>query len=782
MKGILSMRAKRILWILNHKTLMKFEVPLLRELGYEVYIPKKPPFDISIDVDWESDKLLSVPQEDLDVLNGFDFYVDNMTPDVAAIINKYFDIVMFIHIPRTIESMVDWFKGMLVLRAYGRLECEGSYTDVIMSSLGLGYFKKIEALGSRFVFSESYKGLSDIECEFFRNHTLYMPIGMPDEKHDSEWVNTQRKVLFVCPNIKAGSSIHEKRYEIFKRDFKKIPYSIAGGQMVNITNDPNVLGYLRQEEYDSLFLSYSCVYYDSTEKNSISFVPFEAVKFGIPLLFMAGGLLDKLGGKSLPGRCTSVTEARNKAQRLVKGDAKFAEKIRHTQKVLLEKFSMQYAIPFWKSSLNRAEKNLPDTLVPLFGRKKRRLCVMLSEGYTGGVLDYTIRVIEAIKRGIDKAHDDVELVFAPIDSPNFKDNDYFKPIRNMDIPIRPFTFKSISRQNAEETVKIMGVDHKFTEEKYCLPCDGINYFSDCDSILLTCDRVPENVLFLQPYGVIAHDYIQRLNPSIFPETYSDAPILALVRNAKAVFTSTPVTKAHLIQYAGVKEENAHIIPVPFSVFRSRFDNASAPPMIDKDYFLWSTNTNKHKNHKVALDALSLYYANGGHLMCIVTGANTELFSPQAKISNDNPYASPYVLDIAKIIKNNKKLKSNMRFMGNLPKLQYMNILRNAQFLIHPGAADNGNGTAFDAAYEGVPTISSDYAPMRFYNQYFSLNMLFFDYTDAEALAEQLFYMEDHLLEIKNALPTRSQLEKQMVSSDEIYTNIYQIIKTNLAIT
>ena len=38
---------RRLLWIVNHQTLMAAEVPILRSLGWEVFIPKLVPDDVS---------------------------------------------------------------------------------------------------------------------------------------------------------------------------------------------------------------------------------------------------------------------------------------------------------------------------------------------------------------------------------------------------------------------------------------------------------------------------------------------------------------------------------------------------------------------------------------------------------------------------------------------------------------------------------------------------------------------------------------------------------------
>ena len=55
---------KRALWLINHTTLRKFEVPLLTELGYEVYLLKSFPYDegnLSASVDYSYDATLTIP-------------------------------------------------------------------------------------------------------------------------------------------------------------------------------------------------------------------------------------------------------------------------------------------------------------------------------------------------------------------------------------------------------------------------------------------------------------------------------------------------------------------------------------------------------------------------------------------------------------------------------------------------------------------------------------------------------------------------------------------------
>ncbi len=57
---------KRLLWIVNHQTLMAAEVPILRSLGWEVFVPKLTPNDPSYrsaGFSHEYDRALALPTE-----------------------------------------------------------------------------------------------------------------------------------------------------------------------------------------------------------------------------------------------------------------------------------------------------------------------------------------------------------------------------------------------------------------------------------------------------------------------------------------------------------------------------------------------------------------------------------------------------------------------------------------------------------------------------------------------------------------------------------------------
>ena len=101
-------------------------------------------------------------------------------------------------------------------------------------------------------------------------------------------------------------------------------------------------------------------------------------------------------------------------------------------------------------------------------------------------------------------------------------------------------------------------------------------------------------------------------------------------------------------------------------------------------------------------------------------------------------------------------------------------MKNAKFFMHPGFIDNGNMTAIDAAFLGVPTLTSEYPAMRYYEDTMHLGMKFFNPFDARDLAESLFYMEENYLAHAEMLPPVDELERYTV--EFTYKQLYATVK------
>jgi hypothetical protein len=123
---------KRILWLLNHRTLMPYECALIRRLGFEVFVPKVLPEAgfRSGSVDYSHDTSLSIPPRVLERLNGFNFYESTWPSEIVALVNRYFGSAFVMPHGRQLGEAVDNFEGQIVLRAFGLLGTQ-TYGDVL---------------------------------------------------------------------------------------------------------------------------------------------------------------------------------------------------------------------------------------------------------------------------------------------------------------------------------------------------------------------------------------------------------------------------------------------------------------------------------------------------------------------------------------------------------------------------------------------------------------------------------------------------------------------------
>ncbi len=757
---------KRVLWLLNHTSLRKFEVPLLIELGYEVFCPKifqVGSGDGSASITYEYDHTLSIPRADLDKLNCVDFY-ETISIDTMKIVNQYFDIAMFHYFPKQFKSLVKSFRGVLVFQAFGLL-CETSYTGSIVEDSGVSILQLTKELGNRFFFAQAYPHLKDVECQYFQQRTIDMPLGLEKDRK-AEWVGGDSKFLFVLPRINF-SNYFNLIYREFKKNFHGMEYIIAGSQPIPVTNDTRVSGFMSKDEYRYTMNHSAAMFYHSTEKNHVHYHPFEAVQNGMPLVFMGGGMIDLLGGKGLPGRCESVREARRKLQALCNGDARLTKRIVESQGVLLDHFLYENCKRKWESGMKQVSDSLRNLEVRV---RKKKIAVILPQPYLGGVLDYTLRLVKCIIRGAAECGENMEVVLGYPQDPVFEGKDYFKEVTESGASLRSFRWLSKTVEWLKRTYQLMDVPDHFAEE-CCVLDDGINYFADCDYLIFTADRVPLPFYSSRPYILIAHDYIQRYLPQMFGDSYEHALINA-ARKAEAVFVTTPATQADAIQYAGIKKEKVILTPLMFDLIPIP-DIVMKKMKPTKNYFLWSTNTAGHKNHLHALHALADYYHKGGKLACVITGVNTELFDVRSSEKRMGDKVTPYIREIRQLIEKDEELKANIYTKGNLPKEHYAQLLQGAKFVFHPGYADNGNGTVIDAACLGVPAVCSDYPAMRYIDSYVGMNAHFFDPFDEDSICQALQEGEISCAEYAKSVPDREQLKRFTVEGK--YSEVYEII-------
>lgn len=746
------MKKYKIMWLLNHVTLRRFELAQFESLGIaEVFTPKKFPFDegnLSANVDYSLDVGLSISKDELDILNEQDWY---SSPSAQAwdIANRHFDVAVIGFFPEQLKSAVREFKGAIVLRAFG-LSGGHSYSRLIYQFGGEQLVRNIKALGRRFWFGAGYQHLCQIESCYLSERNCFLPVGLATQDTSEDWTGENKKLLFVCPRI-GSSPYFERVYRNFLKAFGDFSYTIGGAQPVEV-EDPNVIGFVSREQHERNMREHSVMFYHSQEQNHIHYHPFEAIAAGMPLIFMSGGLLDILGGINLPGRCNSIDEARTKIKLILAGSEQLIRSIRLTQPVLLDAIKAENCAPAWQSGFQCVLHGLEQAkaeavLHPISVQKK--VAIILPVAYKGGSLRGAKLIAEAIQHGSREAGESVEVVFANLDSEGNYSEAEFADLPS-GIKRRPFNLNEVSAAEARRAMRYAGHDDwEPIVERYLVIDDGINQFVDCDLWLIVSDRLRAPILPLRPLVHMVYDYLQRYVPIL--QNGGDQPFLDAVRVAERVFVTTNFTKQDALQYAGVSSQKLVQLPMLSPLFNARkLDSLPA----ESEYFIWSTNAGSHKNHEKAIQALQIYYANlGGCLSCVVTGVDTDSLLTSSL---------PHLKSVMTALQSNTGLLSRVTFSGNLPDEDYRRLLSGAAFLWHPCLIDNGTFSVIEAASLGIPSLSSDYPAMREIDEQFQLGLTWSDADDSRAMANGLWKMEHHYMTLRKNLPTPEVLASQNV--------------------
>lgn len=352
-KDLVFRKNKRILWLLNHRTLMPYELPLIRRLGFEVYTPKVIPTTNfrSAAIDFSYDETLTIPAQALATLNEFNFYESEWTPEIVTLLNRYFGTVFVIPHALQVAEAVAKFEGQIVFRAFG-LDNEQSYEKVLAGLYGDQIFPMIDGIQERFWFGEGYDNLHEIELPVFQERSIFLPIGLPDSffENANQWTGKDQRILFVCPFV-GSNPYYTSIYEKFKEEFGDLPHIIVGAQDTP-TDDPHIAGFVSDEELNRLYLECSVLYYPSRELRHVHYSPIEAAINGMPVVFYADSLLSRTSQGTTKGRVSTVAEARGLIEDILAGDQELIAEIREDQRSIAYHFSDEYCAQMWRQQMD----------------------------------------------------------------------------------------------------------------------------------------------------------------------------------------------------------------------------------------------------------------------------------------------------------------------------------------------------------------------------------------------------------------------------------------------
>ena len=358
------MKNNRVLWICNHATLMDVECRLLQKLGFEVFVPKILGDNRSSTISYDFDKNLTVPADVLHALNQFDFYHKEWSSDMAAIVNKYF--AFCVNVYPAIFNVVKSFKGKVVLRAFGyqsNVNYEQTTIEENAKIKGIRHkfkpreivydnemMRQLYKIRKRFYLGVAYRQIIPNETPFFQKRSVFLPLGMPQSiwKNENTWVGGGDKIMFVCPSIE--NPYYNDIYNSFKKNFGDLPHLIFGAQSREYPDDKSIVGFLGRSEFDKYMQTLPVMFYHSTEPRHLHYHPLEAICYGMPVIFMAGGILQDFGGNDQPGLCHTLADAHDKLSRILNGDTDLIASILSHQKKILDEVSDDFILNVWREN------------------------------------------------------------------------------------------------------------------------------------------------------------------------------------------------------------------------------------------------------------------------------------------------------------------------------------------------------------------------------------------------------------------------------------------------
>lgn len=647
------MKKRRVLWLLNHDTLSKFELPLLVELGFEVFTPKNVDSNIiewSGSVTYEYDKTLSLDQDIIDRLNSINFYRDNIDRETINLINQHFDIALCMFNIEVIKFLARDFEGNIFIRAFG-LDKDRTYYKTLNQFVPESVVNRINQIKNRIWFSQCYENLSEVEKGIFKDNAVYMPLGLPEEfyKITDTWEGREDKILFFCSRINV-SPYYKDVYEKFKKDFKGFKYSIAGNQPVEV-KDPNVLGFLKREEIDDLFKKYKVMYYHSEEPRHLHYHPLEAMIAGMPVIYMKGGMLESLAkGCSQPGRANSIKEAREKIARILKNDQKYIAEVIKTQQYIMSKFSMEYNLDQWK-------KNFLPLIMSAKKAKKQEATKIGAFILDQGEKDIRkyINHLLLIDKAIKEINSDNEIILG-VTSEVYK---YLKLeldwVFKKEISIREIEVNFISYNKLKILNNFNFNESQYSGETYVIPDDKRKNFIDADKWLFMGNAYNLPIAPVKPYWIYC-DCIEIRNTSDIT--------IRNIKNAEVIFTNNVVDKELLITAMGINSRR--IYKLPYTYYTSQ--EVIEATCNKNDYILLVCEGIKfNKNEHNLIENLERKYKYGN-------------LKGKVKILTSNYL----VAELKELVKKSQILRKNVKIESCIDEYDYINMFRNAsEIIIYP---------------------------------------------------------------------------------------------------
>ncbi|MCA1293921.1 hypothetical protein LBW89_12915 [Paenibacillus sp. alder61] len=703
---------------MNHDTLSKFELPLLRNLGFEIYTPKVVPKEIlqaSGSVVFDYDKTLTIPEEDIKVLNQYNFYQNEEMPFfIKHLVNKYFDIAFVMFDFYALQKLIVGFEGHIFARAFG-LGDNIAYTDITQKVYSEGLLLKLEQIKERFWFSQCYSNISENETGIFNEKALFMPLGLPDDFYniENEWNGNEQKLLFFCSRIKVFEE-SERIYRQFKKDFSGFDYIIAGNQPIPV-DDPQVTGFLEREQLNELYKCCKVMFYHSTYPRHVHYHPLEAMIAGMPVVYLQGGLLNILGGERQSGCCRNINEAREKVRRILDGDTELINNIKRDQREILFKFSYEFNEFHWKKNF----LPLVETFSPKHTQEKSIAVFAKTNQLNNHKSDY-IELIKVLDKSFKSVNPNNRLILNVVQNKYDLENDFGELI-NSGVSTREFSFELSTSNDLIDSLTLMFKQEPLWFDNYLLPTDHVKNFVDADYWLFLDFSQTLPIAPIKPYGILIDSLTDR-----YYESLSKIQIFN-IKMASFILTYSEYTKKELTKHLGIDERK--VMTIPFVRYKSDVKSI----LLNKERYIFIELDFKRKEivSKLFNDILDFYRLSHSSQTIKVFFNN---YDPENDLG--------YINEMNAFVKDSDLLKDTVELYTNLRDNEYNALFTNALKIIIPYHIENIFFKLAKAATYRKKLILSDFPIYREFESSLLYEFIYVNFNQHQNVMLDLLCEED----------------------------------------
>lgn len=336
---------------------------------------------------------------------------------------------------------------------------------------------------------------------------------------------------------------------------------------------------------------------------------------------------------------------------------------------------------------------------------------IIGEGFVewGGGIDFLRYCLRSVNLHKETKGFEVVLLL-----PNY--NAFSKKIRNLASPFKKMA-KDILRLSIPQYKRTALPKNKhILDSLQPLPPDleiiFYNSISDLSSLVrkhridcvLPCIRPIEHLINCRSVNYI-FDFQHKYYPEFFSKDdiiYRDRMFSEIIKTSKAILVNARSVSDDIAKYYPSCKARVYSLPFAAAPSENWFDDGGVDVVskynLNSEYFIISNQLWKHKGHEIAFKALAEFFKIIGKkdVLIVCTGKNED-------------HRFPGLLD--EILENLKamSIQNSVRFLGHIPKLDQIQLMRHALAVIQPTLFEGGpgGGAAYDAVALGCPAILSD---------------------------------------------------------------------------